>query len=180
FNLHDQAQLVARLVEIVLISAPVAGPRLRGHAPSPPRGKTHGSRQRLRLLPGLHHRNEEVARPDVQQPFHPHRVAERRTDDYFAVIRRRGLQAVQDGSGVGWGMLRVDEEPIETGTGADLRDDGIRDVAPNPHGGFSRENPALETVVAHGSAQSNTAAGASWLAKERNSASSGLASLNAP
>ena len=80
----------------------------------------------------LHHRNQQGLRADIEQLLDELDVARNRPHDRVRGIRRHRLQLSQDGPDIVGRVLAVDEQPIETGAGADFSAMGSARPSHNP------------------------------------------------
>src|ERR1035437_6455130 len=136
-DLDQHRHGLSRPRQVPLHPVPARGPGQRAADAADPLMRIAGRRdQRPGLRPVLHHRDQQDLHPDVEQLLDQHWVTARWPDNRRHRVRGHRLELRQDRPQVVRRVLAVDEQPVEPGSGADLRAD--RAAGRDPHAGARR------------------------------------------
>ena len=150
FRLHQHTDLLIGVFRVVGDAPPARGPGT-GHAADALGRVTRGLHNGARLLGSVHHRRQDGLHTQVQvlldeggsdMPVpdrHPGDGVRRR-------IGRNGLQLRQNRIQIVGCMLAIDQEPVKTGTGADLGRIRIGQPQPEPDLQLLLGQRALERI----------------------------------
>ena len=130
-HLYEDADILMGLA-VVVGDLAVAIRALRdGDATIAERRISRGGDGRLCFLGILHEGNENGAGPDIENPLHHHGIVPGTAHDRFCRTRGHSLQLRKHPRDFVGCVFGIDQNPIETGAGQDLRNDVAAERTPD-------------------------------------------------